>query len=165
MVMDSAETLASSHGKWQVALVLKYMMEDNHLAAKDVLSLLFVGLEQTAMDNGNMQVGLSLSLTEGPPQALFANRSVASAALPRPCAPTAHQRWITTALQYLKEMDIISARRSEVVGSQTGSNTATTSGSTDQPSAPGAPKKKPKGKGGGRGHKGQQQSQAAEEEQ
>ena len=42
------------------------MMEDNHQAAKDALSLLFVCLEQTAMDNGNMQVGLLLSLTEGP---------------------------------------------------------------------------------------------------
>lgn len=31
-------------------------MEDNHVAAKDALNLLFVCLEQTAMDNGNMQV-------------------------------------------------------------------------------------------------------------
>ena len=150
---------------WQVALVLNHMMEDNHQAAKDALSLLFVCLEQTAMDNGNMQVGLLLSLTEDPPQALFTNKSVMSAALPRPFAPTAHQRWVTTALQYLKEMDVISTRRSEVVAAQTGAHRTNNSNSSDQPATTAAPKKKQKGKGGGRGQKGQQTSTPQEEEQ
>jgi hypothetical protein len=30
---------------WQVGLVMNHMMEDNHYAAKDALSLLFVCLE------------------------------------------------------------------------------------------------------------------------
>lgn len=145
---------------WQVGLVLNYMMEDNHNAAKDALSLLFVCLEQTAMDNGNMQVGLLLSLTEDPPQALFTNRSVATGALPRSFAPTAHQRWITTALQFLKEMDLIATRRAEVSAGKA---------SNDKPHATGgsetaAPKKKLKGKGGGRSQKGQQNQATAEEE-
>ena len=62
---------------------------------------------------GNMQVGLLLSLTEDPPQSLFSGRSLAAQTHPRPFAPTAHQKWITTALQFLKEMDVISARRAE----------------------------------------------------
>ena len=84
---------------WQIAMCLNHMMEENHAAARDSLSLLFVCLEQTAMDNGNMQVGLLLSLQEDPPQSLFTNRSKATAALPRAFAPTAHQTWITTALR------------------------------------------------------------------
>ena len=124
---------------WQVALCLNYMQEDNFLAAKDALSLLFVCLEQTAMDNGKMEVGLLLALVEDPPHSLFSGRSVAMAANPKPFAPTANQRWVTTALQYLKEMDVISTRRAEV--------TAAKSSTSDQtPNAPG-PKKKGKGKG------------------
>eukprot|EP00435_Cladocopium_sp_Y103_P025220 s568_g6.t1 len=51
---------------WQIAMVMNYMQEENHQAAKDALSLLFVCLEQTALDGGNMQVGLLLSLQEDP---------------------------------------------------------------------------------------------------
>lgn len=149
---------------WQVAMVMNYMMEENFMAAKDALSLLFVCLEQTSMDGGSMQVGLLLSLQEDPPQSLFTNRSLATAALPRPFAPTAHQRWITTALQYLKEMDVISTRRAEVAG---GKNTSDRQGgaSSSQDTNPNpGPKKKPKGKGGGKNQKGQSSSQTQEED-
>ena len=149
---------------WQVALCLNLMMEENHLAAKDALSLLFVCLEQTAMDNGNMQVGLLLSLTEDPPQSLFTARSVASAALPRPFAPTAHQRWVTTALQYLKEMDVIATKRAEVSATRgPGDRGAPSANQTDAGNTA-APKKKQKGKGGGKNQKGSQAQNTAEEE-
>ena len=53
---------------WQVALIFNHLQEDNIPAAKDALSLLFVCLEQSAMDGGSMQIGLLLALTEDPPQ-------------------------------------------------------------------------------------------------
>jgi hypothetical protein len=150
---------------WQVALALNHMMEDNNAAARDALSLLFVCLEQTAMDQGNMQVGLLLSLTEDPPAALFSARSLSMGALPRPFAPTAHQRWITTALQYLKEMDVIATRRAEVTSGKTGADKNSTASASGETQAA-APKKKQKGKGtgGGRGQKGASSSNQAEEE-
>ena len=95
---------------WQVGLIMNFLQEDNVLAAKDSLALLFVMLEQAAMDGGSLQVGLLLALVEDPPQSLFSMRSVAMGAHPRPFAPTANQRWITSALQYLKEMDVISTK-------------------------------------------------------
>lgn len=55
------------HIIWQVALIMNFMQEGNHHAAMDATSLLFVCLEQAAMDGGNLQVGLLLSLTEDPP--------------------------------------------------------------------------------------------------
>lgn len=126
---------------WQVALCMNHMQEENYPAAKDALSLLFVCLEQTAMDNGKMDVGLLLALVEDPPHSLFSGRSLAVAANPRPFAPTASQKWVTVALQYLKEMDVIHTRRAEATaGKQTASDTTT------HP-APG-PKKKGKGRGG-----------------
>eukprot|EP00438_Fugacium_kawagutii_P001143 Skav218134 [mRNA] locus=scaffold759:371388:377624:- [translate_table: standard] len=99
--------------QWQLALAMNHLQEENWLAAKDGIALLFTMLEQTAMDNGKMDVGLLLSLQEDPPQTVFTGRSLASGSTSRPFAPTAHQRWITTALQYLKEMDVISTRRQE----------------------------------------------------
>ena len=74
---------------WQLSLAMNHMQEDNFLAAKDAIALLFVCLEQTAMDGdgGNMQVGLLLSLTEDPPQSVFTGRSLASTANPKPFAP------------------------------------------------------------------------------
>eukprot|EP00913_Durusdinium_trenchii_P024973 g23439.t1 len=83
---------------WQVALCMNHMQEENYPAAKDALSLLFVCLEQTAMDNGKMDVGLLLALVEDPPHSLFSGRSLAVAANPRPFAPTASQKWVTVAL-------------------------------------------------------------------
>ena len=92
------------------------------------------------MDNGKMEVGLLLALVEDAPYSLFSGRSVAVSANPRPFAPTANQHWVTTALQYLKEMDVISSRRAEV--------TSNKQSTTDNPpNAPGL-KKKGKGKGG-----------------
>lgn len=99
--------------------------------------------------HGNMQVGLLLSLTEDPPQALFSGRSVSSGALPRPFGPTAHQRWITMALQYLKEMAVIATRNAEVTAGKASAEKATSSSGADAA----APKKKQKGKGGGRSQK------------
>ena len=149
---------------WQVAMILNHMQEDNHLAAKDAAALLFVCLEQAAMDNGNLQVGLLLALTEDPPASLFSARSLAMGAHPRPFAPTANQRWITTALQYLKELDVISTRRTEVTGNKQATDGGSAS-SNAQPSNQPSTKKKPKGKGGGKNKGAAASTQPVEEEQ
>lgn len=149
---------------WQVALCMNHMQESNHLAAMDSLSLLFVCLEQAAMDGGSLQVGLLLSLTEDPPQSLFTGRSIAAGAQPRAFAPTASQKWITIALQYLKEMDVISTRRSEITGGKASTDSAAAASSAAATAAP-TPKRKAKAKGGGRGKSGSQSAQPAEEEQ
>ena len=109
------------------------MQEENYLAANDAMSLLLVCLEQTAMDNGKMDIGLLLALVEDPPHSLFSGRSLAVAANPKPFAP----RWVMTALQYLKEMDVISNRRAE----------ATTAKQTTSDAPPNAPGSKKREKG------------------
>ena len=149
---------------WQVEMCMNHMQEENYLAACDTLSLLFVCLEQAAMDNGNMQVRLLLSLQEDPAQTLFSARSVATMTNPRPFAPTAHQRWVTTALQYLKEMDVISTRRNEVTSAKGSGDAGGGNPTAAAAAANPAPKKKPKAKGGGKGKHGPQNNQAGEEE-
>ena len=120
------------------------------MAARDALSLLMVCLEQTSLDNGNMQIGLLLALTEDPPASLFSNRSLALGARPRAFAPMADQRWVTVSLQYLKELDAIQNRRSEV--------TSPSKAAAQKEESP-SPKRKPKGKS-----KGSPKKQPDEEE-
>lgn len=142
--------------QWQLSLAMNHLQEENWLAARDSIALLFTCLEQMAMDNGKMEVGLLLSLQEDPPQTVLTRRSLAAGSTAKPFAPTAHQRWITTALQYLKEMDVISTRRQEAAkkGEQTTGDQA--AGATTKAAA----KKKTKGRGRGN----QQAQQAADDE-
>ena len=103
---------------WQVSIAMAYMQQENFPAAMDSLALLFVCLEQSAMDNGRMDLGLTLALVEDPPHSLFSARSIAASVNPRPFAPTASQRWAPVALQYLKESDTIATRRQEVASAK-----------------------------------------------
>lgn len=150
---------------WQVGLCMNHMQEGNHNAAMDALSLLFVCLEQASLDNGNMQVGLLLSLQEDPPASLFSGRSLALAAHPKPFAPTANQRWVTIALQYLKEMDLISSRRTEIAGGKSGDTSGGGGAASSSQGSQAQTKAKSKAKGRGRGRNSQQAQPAIEEEQ
>ena len=136
------------HIAWQVGLIMEDLQTGSVQAAQDATALLLVCLEQSAMDGGNMQIGLLLSLTEDPPQSLFSNRSLAVSSRPRAFAPTADQRWITVALQFLKELDTINRSEATATAAKTPSPDA------DKPN----PKKKPKG-----GGKGKQKTEKAEE--
>ena len=101
---------------WQICLAMDHLQNDNMPAAQDSLALLLVCLEQTALDSGKMDIGLLLSLAEDPPASLYTNRSISSTSRSRAFAPTADQRWITTALSYIRELDLITSKRQEVTG-------------------------------------------------
>ena len=142
---------------WQVSIAMAYMQQENFPAAMDSLALLFVCLEQSAMDNGRMDLGLTLALVEDPPHSLFSARSIAASVNPRPFAPTAGQRWATVALQYLKESDTIATRRQEVASAK--------APATPSPQTPATtnPKPKPKRKAWAKAKQtGQQQEQEEE---
>ena len=68
---------------WQVSIAMAYMQQENFPAAMDSLALLFVCLEQSAMDNGRMDLGLTLALVEDPPHSLFSARSIAASSEPQ----------------------------------------------------------------------------------
>ena len=127
---------------WQVAMVMDFMQAENYLAAKDAVALLFVFMEQLVMDNGKMEVAALLALIEDPPQSLFSNRAFSMGARPRAFAATADQKWVTVALQYLKELDVIQTKRVE----------ATKDKKQDTPTSDPLFVKKKK-KGGGKGKK------------
>ena len=103
------------HVMWQVALIMDHLQMENWQGAMDATALLAVCLEQTALD-GSMDVGLLLSLSEDPPSGVFTNRSLAPLSRGKAFAPLASQLWIAVALSYIKELDLITQKRSDLVG-------------------------------------------------
>ena len=73
---------------WMVSLVMDHLQTENLGAVKDAV----VCLEQTALDNGRMDIGLLLALQEDPPAALFTNRSLANYSKGKAFAPLADQK-------------------------------------------------------------------------
>ena len=145
--------------QFQVMSIFDHLLVDNIGAARDGVALLAVTLEQMAMDNGRMDVAAVLSLQEDVPSSIFSNRQTLSTSRSRAFAPLAEQRWITTTLAYLREMDVITAKRQEFLPGQR------PSGASSDP-AP-APKKtpKPNSRARGRGRNAAMSSQVEEEEQ
>lgn len=145
--------------QFQVMSIFDHLLVDNIGAARDGVALLAVTLEQMAMDNGRMDVAAVLSLQEDVPSSIFTNRQTLSTSRSRAFAPLAEQRWITTTLAYLREMDVITAKRQEFLPGQR------PSGASSDP-AP-APKKtpKPNSRARGRGRNAAMSSQVEEEEQ
>eukprot|EP00435_Cladocopium_sp_Y103_P038021 s3267_g10.t1 len=123
---------------WQVAIILDHLQSENDNAAKDATALLAVCLEQAALDGGEMDLALLLfhQHTRG-----------------RAFAPLAEQKWVTTALVFVREMDLIQTKRQDVTGTKAEKPAVQT------PGPKGEPKKRPKGRGRGN------QNQREEEEQ
>ena len=127
--------------QWQVCLALDQALSGHMDGCLDILSLLCVCLEHASLDNGNFDIGYLMTLQEEPPAAIMSNRSVMSVGgRARAFAPLADQRWVTTSLAYLRELDLITQKRADAL--------------SDLPPAPklseeegGWKKKKPKAKG------------------
>ena len=141
----------------QVMVAFDFLLTDNVEGAKDAVALLAVMLEQAALDQGRFDLAQLLTLQEDVPASIFTARNVSSLSRSRSFAPLADQKWVTCALAYLRELETISSKRSELASS------STSGGGDGQPKGgglgkTGSPKKK--GRGAGRGR-----NQDAEEEQ
>ncbi len=133
------------HLMFQIMTVFDFMMSNNGPASRDALALLAVMVEQMVMDNGRIEVANLLVLQEDPPASIFTNRQVVAISRSRSFAPLADQKWVTVALAYLREMDLIASKRLEF----TGGGKASLAGNeeTPTPKPKGAPKRKGRGKG------------------
>lgn len=95
---------------------MDFLQVGNYGAAKDVVALLAVMLEQAVLDGGRFEVAQVLTLQEDVPYTVFSARQGSVAR--RAFAPLADQRWVTVALAYLKELETISSKRVEMLSSQ-----------------------------------------------
>ena len=103
---------------------------------KEYLAILVACLEQATMDGG-WSVAYVLSLLEEPPSQVFAER-MQSQGITRPFAPLVPPNWAATALSYLKEVELLQSKKSEVRPRGQPAKS-----STDLPDAP-SPKRRPK---------------------
>ena len=116
----------------------------------DHLALLAVCVEQMSMDGGRAELGYQLTWLEEPPASMFTARSSKSAMHTRAFAPLASQRWVAIVLSYIKELDVIAAKRADM--KKSGASSAPTTGAKDEESedapAPSRPKRPPRKKPG-----------------
>lgn len=131
------------------------MQSGNLGAAQDALALLATCLDQAVIDNGRFELAGLLTLAEDPPSSIFINRYQGPLSRSRTFSQLADPKWVTVALAYVKEQDVIATKRQELTGNV-----------PDKPHAEAKAKNQPKrrAKGGGRGG-GAQKNQDAEEEQ
>ena len=140
--------------QYQVMQLMDFLQADNIPAARDSCALLAVALEQAVMDGGRFELASVLTLQDDLPASIFLNRNVGAFSRSRSFAPLAEQRWVTVALAYLKELDTIQAKRTELEGKP--------KPNTPPPGSP-APKAKPNAKRKGRG-RGQNQTTTNQED-
>ena len=144
----------------QIMTAVDFLMSENYGAAKDCIGLTAVMLEQACLDGGRFELAQILTMQEDVPASVFTNRQLAMSSRSRAFSPLADQKWITTSIAFLKELDTISTKRSELMSGQgLGSFGGTPPGGDNAPKAKPSPKKKGKGRGG------RSSGQAAEEEE
>ena len=139
--------------QFQVMTAFDFLMAGKVEAAMDTIALLAVSLEQASLDGGRMDLASLLCLQEDAPASIFMNRQLTATSRARAFAPLADQRWITCALAFLKELEVIQTKRAELTS---GANRWTSDGSQDSQAVPerkakAKPKPGPKKKGGGKG--------------
>eukprot|EP00435_Cladocopium_sp_Y103_P040841 s2722_g11.t1 len=137
----------------QVMVVLDFLQTENLAGARDAAALLAVTLDQAALDNGRFDLAFLLALQEEPPSTVFTHKPATMLSKARSFSPLADQKWVTVALAYIKELDVIQTKRAELT-----SKPATFASEA-------APKPKPYPKKKGRGGKGGGQQQTEAEDQ
>ena len=98
---------------WILAHCMDSAAAGDFEGTKEYLALLTVCLEQSALD-GNWNVAFILSLLEDPPVTLFAERMNPVATLGRPFSPLVPPSWAACALSYLKEIEVLTVKKSEM---------------------------------------------------
>jgi len=88
--------------------------------AADRAALLAVCLDQAVLDGGRWDLAWLLSLTEDPPSNVMHRRPERSVS--RAYSLLADEAWTTSALAYLREVDVIVTRRHELGGGGSGSS-------------------------------------------
>eukprot|EP00435_Cladocopium_sp_Y103_P020515 s2882_g5.t1 len=99
---------------YQIMTVMDFLQADNIGAAKDAVALLAVCLDQAVLDGGRFDLAALLTLQEDPPSSIFVNRHQSSLSRSKAFSQLADQKWVTVALAFIKELEVISSKRLEL---------------------------------------------------
>ena len=98
---------------WVAAHAMDCASVGDFVGTKEYLALLCAALEQSALD-GSWSLAWVLTLMDDPPAMLFAERMQPVVAHGRPFAPTVPPNWAATSLAYLREIEVLVTRKSEI---------------------------------------------------
>ena len=150
----------------QVMSIMDCLQASNLAAARDQTALLAVALDQAALDQGRFDLANLLTLQEEPPATVFTNRATNILGKPRAFSPLADQKWVTVALAYIKELEVITTKRQELASQGRPGTFAASSSSYDAAGSTGLPKAKPNPKKKGKaGNKNSNQAASGETEE
>ena len=99
---------------WILGHAVDSLIQNDVHMAREHIALLVCGLEQAAVDQGQWNLAFLISLSEDPPVQLYQDRISAMSQSGRPFAPLIPSSWCAIALSYLKEIEILSNRKTEV---------------------------------------------------
>ncbi|CAE7151474.1 unnamed protein product, partial [Symbiodinium necroappetens] len=109
--------------QWQLAQVFDLLGSGQVEGAKDVLAMTLVMIDQTVIDGGRPDLGWILSLQEDPPAQLFSAPQHTAGSI-RPCSHLTDPKWLAVALSYVKEMETLSSKRTEMAKAPAGKASA-----------------------------------------
>ncbi|CAE7293507.1 unnamed protein product, partial [Symbiodinium sp. KB8] len=98
---------------WQTAQCLDLLQANSLEGARDIMSLMFLMLDQAAQDGGDYSLAWLLTLQSDPPAGVFQKPSSLPGSSLQTFSPLAEQRWVTVSLAYVKELETIALRRAE----------------------------------------------------
>lgn len=129
---------------WIAAHAMDSAMAGDERGTKEFLALLVTCLDQASYD-GNWNVAYLLSLLEVPPASVFSDRVQNVPGLERPFSPLVPQPWAACALAYMKEVDLLSTKKTELRASRPAAPKApTTKASETDPAESPSPRRRPK---------------------
>ena len=98
---------------WILGHAFDALLSGNVQKAKEHIALLVCSLEQASMDSGSWDIAFLLSLSEDPPLQVFQDRMTMTHSQGRPFSPLAPNPWCAVVLAYLKEIEILSSKKTE----------------------------------------------------
>ena len=113
---------------WLLAHISDLMLQNENAGAREMMALTMVSIEQMVQDGQKWDVAWLLSLQEDPPASMFTAKPASSNPRLRAFAPLCPPDWAATTLSYVKELDIISSRRQEVIPDRKSSNASSQKG-------------------------------------
>ena len=129
--------------QWSIAHAFDAAAKEEWGAVQDHLALTAVMVEQASLDNNRWHLAWLLRLLDDPPQNLWISRGQTATGAKRPFSPLCSPSWVTTALAFMKEAEVLQTKRQEILGAKS------PAGQEDAPTPKLAPKRRP-GKGRGR---------------
>ena len=99
---------------WLLGHIADAFARGNIHLAREHTALALCAVEQAALDRGEWSLGFLLGLTADPPVQMFQDRMQNVTAYGRSFGPLTPSGWAATSLAFLKEMEVLQSRKTEI---------------------------------------------------